>query len=42
MAGPAEAVLSLRFTTRDVPVPSLRNALNELRGQGLLPLEPGS
>ena len=40
MAGPAEAVLPLRFTTRDVPVWSRRNALNELRGQGLLPLEP--
>jgi AraC-like DNA-binding protein len=40
MAGSAEAALPLRFTTRDVPVPSRRNALNELRGQGLLPLEP--
>ena len=40
MAGSAEAALPLRFTTRDVPVPSRRNTLNELRGQGLLPLEP--
>ena len=40
MAGSAEAALPLRFTTRDVPVPSRRNALNELRGQGLLPIEP--
>ena len=40
MAGSAEAVLPLRFTTREVPVPSRPNALNELRGQGLLPLEP--
>ena len=40
MAGSAGAVLPLRFTTRDLPVPSRRNALNELRGQGLLPLAP--
>ena len=40
MAGSAGAVLPLRFTTRDVPVPSRRNALNELRGRGLLPIEP--
>jgi AraC-like DNA-binding protein len=30
----------LRFTTRDIPVPSRRRALHELREQGLLPLEP--
>ena len=40
MAGSAGAVLPLRFTTRDVPVPSRPNALNELRGQGMLPIEP--
>ena len=40
MAGSAGAVLPLRFTTRDLPVPSRRNALNELRGQGLLPIAP--
>jgi len=40
MAGSAETLLPLRFSTREVPVPSRRNALNELRAQGLLPLEP--
>ena len=40
MAGSAGAVLPLRFTTRDVPVPSRPKALNELRGRGLLPIEP--
>lgn len=40
MAGAAEAVPPLRFTTRDIPAPSRRRALYELREQGLLPLEP--
>src|SRR5215475_9951613 len=40
MASTAGAVAALRFTTRDVPVPSRRRALHELREQGLLPLEP--
>jgi len=40
MAGSARSALPLRFTTRDVPGPFRRDALNELRGQGLLPLEP--
>jgi AraC-like DNA-binding protein len=40
MAGAAEAASPLRFTTRDLPVPSRRAALYELREQGLLPLEP--
>ena len=30
----------LRFNIRDVPVPSRRRALHELREQGLLPIEP--
>jgi AraC-like DNA-binding protein len=40
MADAAPAAPPLRFTTRDIPAPSRRNALNELRGQGLLPVEP--
>ena len=40
MARAAEQVPPLRFTTRDIPVPSRRRALYELREQGLLPLEP--
>jgi AraC-like DNA-binding protein len=40
MAGAAEAVPPLRFTTRDIPVQSRRQALYGLREQGLLPLEP--
>ncbi len=40
MAGSAQTVLPLRFSTHELPVPSRRNALNELRGHGLLPLEP--
>ena len=40
MASTADAVAALRFTTRDVPVPSRRRALFELRERGLLPLEP--
>ena len=40
MADAAEAAPPLRFTTRDIPAPSRRKALNELRGRGLLPLEP--
>jgi AraC-like DNA-binding protein len=35
-----EAPSPLRFTTRDLPVPSRRRALGELREQGLLPIEP--
>ena len=40
MADAAAAAPPLRFTTRDIPAPSRRKALNELRGQGLLPVEP--
>jgi AraC-like DNA-binding protein len=40
MADAAQAVPPLRFTTSDVPVPSRRRALHELREHGLLPLEP--
>ena len=40
MGDAAEAAPPLRFTTRDIPAPSRRKALNELRGRGLLPLEP--
>lgn len=40
MADTAAAGSALRFTTRDVPVPSRRRALYELREQGLLPLQP--
>ncbi|MBO0834385.1 MAG: hypothetical protein J2P28_02560, partial [Actinobacteria bacterium] len=40
MAGVAEAAAPLRFNTRDIPAPSRRKALYELRAQGLLPLDP--
>ena len=40
MADAAEAAPPLRFSTRDIPAPSRRKALHELRSQGLLPLEP--
>lgn len=40
MADAAKAAPPLRFTTRDIPAPSRRAALNELRGRGLLPVEP--
>ena len=40
MADVTEAAPPLRFTTRDIPAPSRRKALYELRGQGLLPIEP--
>jgi AraC-like DNA-binding protein len=40
MADTTGAVLPLRFTTREVPLPARRQALFELREQGLLPLAP--
>jgi len=40
MADTAEASPPLRFTTRDIPAQSRRKALHELRGLGLLPVEP--
>lgn len=40
MADAPKAAAPLRFTTRDIPAPSRRTALNELRGRGLLPVEP--
>lgn len=40
MAESLDVVPALRFTTLDVPVPARQRALNELREQGLLPIEP--
>jgi AraC-like DNA-binding protein len=40
MVDEAEAAPPLRFTTRDIPAPARRKALNELRDQGVLPLDP--